>query len=169
MCQTCKKLFARPSALATHERSHSKEKPHVCPFPTCRRPFAVPSNLRRHQRVYVRFSRRDGPVASCSRQRQKLAPIADVLAYGHLSHCRVTTIPSSLQQLVLLAPQRPANPSTPPAAQTSKVALPSRLYLSLCPPPHHNGRTTDHLRRKHPWGCLGCSEPEGSVPREVEG
>ena len=38
------------------QRSHSKEKPHICPFPTCRRPFAVPSNLRRHQRVYVRSS-----------------------------------------------------------------------------------------------------------------
>ncbi|KAM0787873.1 hypothetical protein ACM66B_003924 [Microbotryomycetes sp. NB124-2] len=54
-CEVCKKMFARPSALATHERSHSKEKPHVCPFPTCGRPFAVPSNLRRHQRVYNHY------------------------------------------------------------------------------------------------------------------
>ncbi|ORY69306.1 hypothetical protein BCR35DRAFT_308112 [Leucosporidium creatinivorum] len=56
-CQAdgCGKSFARPSALSTHERSHSKEKPHVCPFPTCGRPFAVPSNLRRHQKVYNHF------------------------------------------------------------------------------------------------------------------
>ncbi|KAK4053253.1 hypothetical protein OIO90_004027 [Microbotryomycetes sp. JL221] len=54
-CEVCKKMFARPSALATHERSHSKEKPHVCPFPSCGRPFAVPSNLRRHQRVYNHY------------------------------------------------------------------------------------------------------------------
>ncbi|SCV74344.1 BQ2448_6776 [Microbotryum intermedium] len=54
-CPQCGKMFARPSALSTHERSHSKEKPHLCPDPKCKRPFAVPSNLRRHQKVYNHF------------------------------------------------------------------------------------------------------------------
>ncbi|SGY44587.1 BQ5605_C001g00178 [Microbotryum silenes-dioicae] len=54
-CPQCGKMFARPSALSTHERSHSKEKPHLCPNPKCQRPFAAPSNLRRHQKVYNHF------------------------------------------------------------------------------------------------------------------
>jgi len=55
-CATCGKMFARPSALATHERSHSKEKPHCCPIESCARAFAVSSNLRRHQTIYDHWS-----------------------------------------------------------------------------------------------------------------
>ncbi|BGP14297.1 hypothetical protein JCM10213v2_002242 [Rhodosporidiobolus nylandii] len=48
-CQECDQRFARPSALATHILTHTKEKPFVCH--TCQRGFAVMSNLRRHCRV----------------------------------------------------------------------------------------------------------------------
>ncbi|KAI5475772.1 zinc finger, C2H2-type domain containing protein [Pseudohyphozyma bogoriensis] len=50
-CPTCAKLFARPSALETHLRTHSKEMPFICPEETCARGFAVRSNMRRHQRL----------------------------------------------------------------------------------------------------------------------
>ncbi|ORY55723.1 hypothetical protein BCR35DRAFT_315980 [Leucosporidium creatinivorum] len=50
--QGCGKAFARPSALTTHKRSHSKEKPFVCPLPTCRRAFTVFSNLKRHTKIH---------------------------------------------------------------------------------------------------------------------
>ncbi|GAA5910851.1 hypothetical protein JCM8208_001012 [Rhodotorula glutinis] len=48
-CNECDQRFARPSALATHVLTHTKEKPFVCC--TCNRGFAVMSNLRRHCRV----------------------------------------------------------------------------------------------------------------------
>ncbi|GAA5852422.1 hypothetical protein JCM9279_001196 [Rhodotorula babjevae] len=48
-CNECEQRFARPSALATHVLTHTKEKPFVCC--TCNRGFAVMSNLRRHCRV----------------------------------------------------------------------------------------------------------------------
>ncbi|GAA5861273.1 hypothetical protein JCM8547_008541 [Rhodosporidiobolus lusitaniae] len=49
VCTECDQRFARPSALATHILTHTKEKPFIC-F-TCQRGFAVMSNLRRHCRV----------------------------------------------------------------------------------------------------------------------
>ncbi|GAA6000533.1 hypothetical protein JCM10207_008059 [Rhodosporidiobolus poonsookiae] len=49
VCTECDQRFARPSALATHVLTHTKEKPFIC-F-TCERGFAVMSNLRRHCRV----------------------------------------------------------------------------------------------------------------------
>ncbi|GAA5891248.1 hypothetical protein JCM6882_004635 [Rhodosporidiobolus microsporus] len=49
VCQECDQRFARPSALATHILTHTKEKPFICL--TCDRGFAVMSNLRRHCRV----------------------------------------------------------------------------------------------------------------------
>ncbi|BGP01217.1 hypothetical protein NBRC10513v2_002168 [Rhodotorula toruloides] len=48
-CTECDQKFARPSALATHILTHTKEKPFTCV--TCNRGFAVMSNLRRHCRV----------------------------------------------------------------------------------------------------------------------
>ncbi|BGP06501.1 hypothetical protein JCM10049v2_002323 [Rhodotorula toruloides] len=48
-CSECDQKFARPSALATHILTHTKEKPFTCV--TCNRGFAVMSNLRRHCRV----------------------------------------------------------------------------------------------------------------------
>ncbi|KAM0747631.1 hypothetical protein T439DRAFT_383244 [Meredithblackwellia eburnea MCA 4105] len=50
-CDECGKKFARPSALETHKRSHSKEMPYTCPEPSCGRTFAVQSNMRRHCRL----------------------------------------------------------------------------------------------------------------------
>lgn len=51
VCEDCSQRFARPSALATHILTHTKEKPFKCL--TCDRAFGVMSNLRRHCRVRV--------------------------------------------------------------------------------------------------------------------
>ncbi|KAM0747888.1 hypothetical protein T439DRAFT_328556 [Meredithblackwellia eburnea MCA 4105] len=47
----CTKTSARPSALETHMRTHTKEKPFKCPLSTCNRGFSVYSNMVRHQRL----------------------------------------------------------------------------------------------------------------------
>lgn len=54
-CEVCAKYFLRPSALVTHIRSHSGERPYECGFPGCRRGpqngFSVLSNKTRHEKT----------------------------------------------------------------------------------------------------------------------
>lgn len=81
-CHTCGKMFARPSALATHERSHSKEKPHCCPIETCGRAFAVSSNLRRHQTIYDHWSSEEEKRMFEKRPKGVAAAVGEVGAVG---------------------------------------------------------------------------------------
>ncbi|CAO3591265.1 unnamed protein product [Absidia cylindrospora] len=55
-CPTCHKRFNRPSALRTHNFTHSGERPYACDVLGCGRRFSVVSNLRRHSKVHNRTS-----------------------------------------------------------------------------------------------------------------
>ncbi|KAM0756599.1 hypothetical protein T439DRAFT_376766 [Meredithblackwellia eburnea MCA 4105] len=50
ICADCDKVFTKPSALEVHRRSHTHERPFVCPEEGCTQAFAAISNLRRHQK-----------------------------------------------------------------------------------------------------------------------
>lgn len=45
-CTYCSRSFKSQGVLALHIRSHTGEKPHVCPH--CSRAFSIPSNLKNH-------------------------------------------------------------------------------------------------------------------------
>jgi uncharacterized Zn-finger protein len=47
-CQVCGTLCKRPSGLIQHLRTHTGEKPFVCPVPDCQQAFSVKSNMVRH-------------------------------------------------------------------------------------------------------------------------
>ncbi|KAH0826704.1 hypothetical protein J3R83DRAFT_5097 [Lanmaoa asiatica] len=51
-CEQCKKMFPRPSGLATHMNSHSGAKPYKCIVANCEKSFAVRSNAKRHLRTH---------------------------------------------------------------------------------------------------------------------
>ncbi|KAI8091781.1 hypothetical protein BDF21DRAFT_305134, partial [Thamnidium elegans] len=51
-CNLCSKFFNRPSALETHNYTHTLEKPFQCLSANCGRRFSVVSNLRRHFKVH---------------------------------------------------------------------------------------------------------------------
>lgn len=49
-CETCGKIFDRPSLLQRHVRTHTGEKPHVCDV--CTKAFSTSSSLNTHKRIH---------------------------------------------------------------------------------------------------------------------
>jgi uncharacterized Zn-finger protein len=49
VCKVCSRSFARPSALTTHIRTHTGERPYGCSLLGCGKTFNVKSNCTRHE------------------------------------------------------------------------------------------------------------------------
>ena len=50
-CDVCEKVFAKPSDLTRHVRTHTKEKPYECDV--CEKRFRRSSNLTTHKRIHT--------------------------------------------------------------------------------------------------------------------
>jgi len=52
-CSTCKRMFRSRRNLYTHMRTHTNERPFVCPIVSCGKAFTTSSNLKRHMRIHT--------------------------------------------------------------------------------------------------------------------
>ena len=50
-CDACEKVFDRPSKLAVHMRTHTKEKPYECDV--CEKSFTQAGHLKSHMRIHT--------------------------------------------------------------------------------------------------------------------
>ncbi|KAM0754927.1 hypothetical protein T439DRAFT_125232 [Meredithblackwellia eburnea MCA 4105] len=116
LCPVCNKSFARPSAMQIHARSHSDERPFVCPDPSCAREFSVQSNLRRHIRLC-----HPEPMMASSISSHPIPPYAP-RQHGSQSSTSTTTDTTSQEprpdDTLTRAPAPPGtHPSVPPQTQ----------------------------------------------------
>ncbi|KIJ49156.1 hypothetical protein M422DRAFT_246961 [Sphaerobolus stellatus SS14] len=53
ICEECGQRCPTPSALETHTRTHTGDRPFVCRYHGCRKDFTTSSNLKRHEATHT--------------------------------------------------------------------------------------------------------------------
>ncbi|KAL4133111.1 hypothetical protein PRIC2_003433 [Phytophthora ramorum] len=61
----CHREFNRKYTLAEHIKTHTGERPHLCPVPTCGKRFSTSGNLSRHKRLHGYIEPLKCPVDGC--------------------------------------------------------------------------------------------------------
>ena len=59
VCEHCSRAFSRSDHLSSHRRTHTGEKPYVCPMSDCNRRFTRSDELHRHMKMHERQKQRD--------------------------------------------------------------------------------------------------------------
>jgi len=66
---TCGRLFKRLEHLKRHVRTHTQERPYICPH--CNKAFSRSDNLAQHRRTHERSDGSEGPYASYSGEEEE--------------------------------------------------------------------------------------------------
>lgn len=64
-CDECQRQFNRKYTLHEHIKTHTGEKPYVCPVRSCAKRFSTTGNLARHRRLHGFIKPLQCPVMSC--------------------------------------------------------------------------------------------------------
>lgn len=118
---TCGRLFKRLEHLKRHVRTHTQERPYICPH--CNKAFSRSDNLAQHRRTHERTDGSEGPYASFSGEEEEEYEGEDGL--GNLEEASPGSdngyAPASFQGMGMSAGQGMAG------AMTSGMAAPSQL------------------------------------------
>ncbi|KAJ1669125.1 hypothetical protein GGF38_002493, partial [Coemansia sp. RSA 25] len=139
-CPYCEKVFARPSALDTHIRSHTGEKPYKCGFSGCSKGFSVHSNMRRHEKSHYKFPsarlHKAKPAKDTHHQRRKSRPSEIQVAPVELQQFDSIAIPSTPASSYLFGSPLGCVPLSPEVCTPSSAVaqLPNFLLPNLVLP-----------------------------------
>lgn len=81
-CTVCGRCFTTLGHLARHNRTHTGERKHVCPFPSCEARFARQDNCMQHYKTHINGKGRRSRARNTSLDAKPAGKVAETVWYA---------------------------------------------------------------------------------------